>query len=171
VIDPTHSEVSFTVRHLMVSKVRGTFTKFSGTITIGDDPLESSVEAAVDLASIDTREPNRDAHLRSPDFFHTDQYPEMTYRSTAVRADGDGFLVETEAGKMHDVLEQLEKKGMKPLHSEVGMYPDNSVRLEGDDAAQMVKLVQALEDHDDVQNVYANYDIDDKLMEQLSASA
>jgi YebC/PmpR family DNA-binding regulatory protein len=86
-----------------------------------------------------------------------------------VRSDGDGFLVETEAGKMHDVLEQLEKKGMKPLHSEVGMYPDNSVRLEGDDAAQMVKLVQALEDHDDVQNVYANYDIDDALMEQLSA--
>jgi transcriptional/translational regulatory protein YebC/TACO1 len=49
------------------------------------------------------------------------------------------------------------------------MYPDNSVRLEGDHAAQMVKLVQALEDHDDVQNVYANYDIDEALMEQLSA--
>jgi polyisoprenoid-binding protein YceI len=115
VIDPTHSEVSFTVRHLMVSKVRGTFTKFSGTITIGDDPLESSVEAAVDLASIDTREPNRDAHLRSPDFFHTDQYPEMTYRSTAVRADGDGFLVEGELtlhGVTRPVPLQLEFNGV-----------------------------------------------------------
>jgi YebC/PmpR family DNA-binding regulatory protein len=86
-----------------------------------------------------------------------------------VRADGEGFLVETEAGKLHDVLVTLEKQGMKALHSEVGMYPDNSVRLEGDHAAQMVKLVQALEDHDDVQNVYANYDIDEALMEQLSA--
>jgi YebC/PmpR family DNA-binding regulatory protein len=86
-----------------------------------------------------------------------------------VRADGEGFLVETEAGKLHDVLVNLEKGGLKPLHSEVGMYPDTHVRLEGDPAAQMVKLVQALEDHDDVQNVYANYDIDDALMEQLSA--
>jgi len=86
-----------------------------------------------------------------------------------VRADGEGFLVETEAGKMHDVLVNLEKGGLKPLHSEVGMYPDTHVRLEGDPAAQMVKLVQALEDHDDVQSVYANYDIDDALMEQLSA--
>ena len=87
-----------------------------------------------------------------------------------VRADGDGFLVETEAGKMHDVLETLEKKGLKSLHSEVGMYPDTHVRLEGNDAEKMFKLVQALEDHDDVQNVYANYDIDEALMEQLSAS-
>lgn len=86
-----------------------------------------------------------------------------------VRADGDGFLVETEPGKMHQVLETLEKQGLKALHSEVGLYPDTHVRLEGHDAEAMVKLVQALEDHDDVQNVYANYDIDDKLMEQLSA--
>jgi YebC/PmpR family DNA-binding regulatory protein len=86
-----------------------------------------------------------------------------------VRADGEGFLVETEAGKMHDVLDKLEKKGLKALHSEVGLYPDTHVRLEGEPAAQMVKLIQTLEDHDDVQNVYANYDIDDALMEQLSA--
>ena len=74
----------------------------------------------------------------------------------------------TEPGKLHDVQDALEKKGIKPLHSEVGMYPDTHVRLEGEDAEAMVKLVQALEDHDDVQNVYANYDIDDALMEQLS---
>jgi YebC/PmpR family DNA-binding regulatory protein len=86
-----------------------------------------------------------------------------------VRADGDGFLVETEPGKMIDVKEKLEKQGMAAVHSEVGLYPETSVRLEGDDAAAMLKLVQALEDHDDVQNVYANYDIDDALMEQLSA--
>jgi len=86
-----------------------------------------------------------------------------------VRADGEGFLVETEASKLHDVQDKLEKQNIKPLHAEVGMYPDTHVRLEGDAAAQMIKLVQALEDNDDVQNVYANYDIDDALMEQLSA--
>jgi YebC/PmpR family DNA-binding regulatory protein len=86
-----------------------------------------------------------------------------------VRPDGEGFLVETEPGKMIEVKEALEKKGMTPVHAEVGLYPDTSVRLEGNDAAAMLKLVQALEDHDDVQNVYANYDIDDALMEQLSA--
>jgi len=86
-----------------------------------------------------------------------------------VRADGEGFLVETEAGKMFEVKEKLEKLGMKSVHAEVGMYPETSVKLEGDDAAAMWKLVQALEDHDDVQNVYANYEIDDALMEQLSA--
>ena len=86
-----------------------------------------------------------------------------------VRADGEGFLVETEPGKLHHVQDELEKHGIKPLHAEVGLYPDTHVRLDGDHAAQMIKLVQALEDHDDVQNVYANYDIDDKLMEQLSA--
>jgi YebC/PmpR family DNA-binding regulatory protein len=86
-----------------------------------------------------------------------------------VRADPEGFLVETEPGKLHDIQDKLEKQGLKPLHSEVGMYPDTHVRLEGEHAAQMLKLVAALEDHDDVQNVYANYDIDDALMEQLSA--
>jgi YebC/PmpR family DNA-binding regulatory protein len=86
-----------------------------------------------------------------------------------VRADGDVFLVVTEPGKMVDVRETLEKKGFKDTHSEVGMYPDNSVHLEGKDAEHMFKLVQQLEDHDDVQNVYANYDIDDALLEQLSA--
>ncbi len=85
-----------------------------------------------------------------------------------VRAEGDVFLVVTEPGKFFDVKDKLEKKKLAPAHSEVGMYPDNSVRLEGGDAEAMVKLVQQLEDHDDVQNVYANYDIDDALLEQLS---
>src|ERR1700704_4580795 len=81
-IDPSHSEVPFTVRHLMVSKVRGTFTDFSGTVTIAGDRLLSSVEADVAVGSIDTRDANRDAHLRSADFFEADVHPTMTYRST-----------------------------------------------------------------------------------------
>ncbi len=86
-----------------------------------------------------------------------------------VRTDGDVFLVVTEPGKMIEVREALEKRSLKPLDAEVGMYPDNSVRLEGKEAEQLLKLIRELEDHDDVQNVYANYDIDDALMEQLSA--
>jgi polyisoprenoid-binding protein YceI len=95
-IDPTHSDVSFTVRHLMVSKVRGHFTKFEGAFDIADNVLDSSVTAEIDLTSIDTRDPNRDEHLRSADFFEVAQYPTMTYRSTAIRPDGDDYVVEGE---------------------------------------------------------------------------
>jgi len=95
-IDPTHSEVGFSVRHLMVSKVRGSFTGVSGAITVGDDRLSSSVAASIDMNSIDTRDANRDAHLRSADFFHVEEHPTMTYRSTSVRPDGDSFVVDGE---------------------------------------------------------------------------
>jgi len=96
VIDPSHSEVSFSVRHLMVSKVRGRFARFSGELMTGDDPVDSSVEATVDIASIDTNSEDRDAHLRSPDFLDVESYPWLTYRSTGVRADGDGWVVDGE---------------------------------------------------------------------------
>jgi polyisoprenoid-binding protein YceI len=95
-IDPTHSSVGFAVRHLMVSRVRGTFDKFEGAITIGEDPADSSVEATIDLNSIETRDPQRDAHLRSADFFEVEKYPTMTYRSTSVSPDGGDFIVEGE---------------------------------------------------------------------------
>src|SRR3954447_18813113 len=93
-IDISHSEVSFTVRHLMVSKVRGTFTKFEGTIEVADDLLASSVYATIDLDSIDTRDANRDNHLRSADFFEIEKYPTMTFRSTGLRPEGDHFVVD-----------------------------------------------------------------------------
>jgi polyisoprenoid-binding protein YceI len=89
VLDTSHSQVGFVVKHMMVSKVRGGFDDFAGTITIADDPAASSVEVSVQLDSVDTRDVKRDEHLRSADFFTTDQHPTMTYRSTGVRHDGD----------------------------------------------------------------------------------
>ena len=92
-IDPAHSEAGFSVRHLMVSKVRGRISTFSGSITIADDPLRSSVEVTLDPASIDTRDAKRDEHLRSADFFEVTAHPTWTFRSTGVRADGDDWIV------------------------------------------------------------------------------
>ena len=84
-IDISHSHVGFKVRHLMVSKTRGRFTDFDGTVTIADEPLESSLDVTVQMASIDTRDEQRDGHLRSPDFFDVEQYPTMRFRSTGLR--------------------------------------------------------------------------------------
>lgn len=95
-IDPVHSDISFTVRHMMVSKVRGKFTTFEGKIITADDPLDSSAEVTVDLSSIDTGNEQRDAHLRSADFFSADEHPKMTYRTTGVRSDGESFVVDGE---------------------------------------------------------------------------
>jgi polyisoprenoid-binding protein YceI len=83
-IDPTHSEVGFTVRHLGLSKVRGRFSTFEGTLTIGEDQLASSVKAAIDLSSIDTNNEQRDGHLQSADFFGVEANPTMTFESTEV---------------------------------------------------------------------------------------
>lgn len=89
-VDPSHSEVGFAVRHLMVSKVRGRFPDFAGTIEIGENPLEASVSVTVRTASVDTRDEQRDAHLRSDDFFGAESHPTMTYVSRSVRPAGKG---------------------------------------------------------------------------------
>lgn len=114
-IDPTHTEVSFVVRHLMVSKVRGQFNRFSGSFTVGPDLAASGVSAEIDLASIDTNHPDRDAHVRSADFFDVERFPTMTYRSTGVRAEGDGYVVEGELD-LHGVTRPV------PLALEVNGY-------------------------------------------------
>ena len=89
-IDPTHSDVHFSVRHLVVSKVRGRFAKFNGTLRLDDDDLaRSAVEATIDAASVDTGTAERDAHLRSADFFDVEKYPELRFRSTRVEKVGD----------------------------------------------------------------------------------
>ena len=93
-IDPVHSEVSFVVRHMMVSKVRGRFDTFEGTIVTAEDPLASTVTASVDLSSVNTGQEQRDAHIRSADFFETEKHTHMTFASTGIRVDGDHFLLD-----------------------------------------------------------------------------
>ncbi len=92
-IDASHSTVGFSVRHMMVSKVRGYFTKFSGEIVTAEDPSRSSVTATIDMDSIDTRQEQRDAHIRSADFFDVGNHTVMTFRSTEVRTDGADWTV------------------------------------------------------------------------------
>jgi polyisoprenoid-binding protein YceI len=88
IVDPTHSTVGFTARHLMVTKVRGRFASFSGSATIAEDRLQSSVEASVDMASVSTGDEGRDGHLRAGDFFDAEAHPTMTFVSTGITADG-----------------------------------------------------------------------------------
>ncbi|HUZ25584.1 MAG TPA: YceI family protein [Streptosporangiaceae bacterium] len=116
-IDPVHSEVGFSVRHMMVSKVRGRFTEFSGEIVTGDNPTDSSVTAEISLASINTGSEQRDDHIKSADFFEVETYPTMTYQSTGVRADGDDFIVDgdlTLKGVTKSVALRLELNGFGP---------------------------------------------------------
>jgi polyisoprenoid-binding protein YceI len=94
-IDPVHSNVEFAVKHMMVSTVRGRFREVAGAIHLNEaDPASSWVEATIPTASIDTAEAQRDAHLRSPDFFESERFPAMTFRSTRVEhVDGDRWRI------------------------------------------------------------------------------
>src|SRR5688572_336133 len=94
-IDFSHSSIGFSIRHMVVSKVRGRFSKYSGTLAIDDrDLTRSVVEATIDASSIDTGTPQRDAHLRSADFFDVEKFPELRFRSLRIEAlDKDRFRV------------------------------------------------------------------------------
>ena len=93
-IDPSHSEVGFSIRHLMISKVKGVFENFDATFVTAENPLESTVTAKAEVASINTKDANRDAHLRTGDFFEAEQYPTIDFVSTGARYDGGDFLVD-----------------------------------------------------------------------------
>lgn len=86
-IDPTHSRIGFTARHALVTKVRGLFNEFAGSVSVdGDNPTESKAEVTIQVDSIDTGQADRDGHLRTNDFFAMEEYPEITFRSTAIKA-------------------------------------------------------------------------------------
>jgi polyisoprenoid-binding protein YceI len=117
-IDSAHSDVSFSVRHMMVSKVRGRFNNVSGRLVTAAELLDSSVTADIDVNSFDTGNAQRDEHVRSADFLHAAQYPTMTYRSTEIRRDGDDLVVDGEL-TLHGIARQV------PLTLEVtGFGPD-----------------------------------------------
>ena len=116
-IDPVHSEVSFVVRHMMVSKIRGRFDKFEGSFVTAEDPKASTVTAEVDLESINTAQEQRDAHIRSADFFEVEKYPTMTFASTAIKAGEEGYILEgdlTLKGVTKAVAFNLELNGFGP---------------------------------------------------------
>lgn len=92
-IDTAHSEASFQARQLGVAKVRGRFDDFEGIVT-AENPLDSSVNAVIKTASVNTKNKHRDKHLHKDDFLNVEQYPTMTFTSTGVRIDGDNFLVD-----------------------------------------------------------------------------
>jgi polyisoprenoid-binding protein YceI len=97
VLDAAHKRVGFVARHMMVSKVRGEFAEATATITVAEDPLQSSVVATIQAASIDTKQADRDAHLRSPEFLESEAFPTIEYRSTGVKSrKGSEFVLSGE---------------------------------------------------------------------------
>jgi polyisoprenoid-binding protein YceI len=116
-IDAVHSDVSFSVRHMMVSKVKGRFGSFSGTVVTAPNPLESTVTADIELASIDTNNDGRDEHIKSADFFEVETYPTMSYRSTSLLPDGGDYILQGELtlkGVTKNVPLKLELNGFTP---------------------------------------------------------
>ena len=114
VVDPVHSRVGFAVKHLGISTVRGEFKEFEGTLEIGEDLPTSRAYGTVKVASIDTREADRDDHLRSPDFFDVGQFSEIAFESTKIEAlDEEEFRV-TGRLTIHGVSNEI------VLHAEVG---------------------------------------------------
>ncbi|MQA09591.1 MAG: hypothetical protein GEU98_13775 [Pseudonocardiaceae bacterium] len=95
-IDPVHTDVTFSVRHLGVAKVRGRFADVQGEIVTAENPLESTVNVTVKTASLDTNNEQRDGHVRTEEFLDVQNYPEMTFRSTGIRQDGDEYVISGE---------------------------------------------------------------------------
>ncbi len=107
-VDPAHSRVGFAVKHLGIATVRGQFDRFEGTLAVGDDLSGSTISASIDTASINTSEEQRDAHLRSPDFFDAEAHPKLVFESTAIApVDDETFRVAGEL-TMHGVTRPVE---------------------------------------------------------------
>lgn len=107
-IDPAHSTVSFSIKHMMIAKVHGSFDKVSGKLVYDSaNPALSSVEAMIDAASINTREAQRDTHLKSADFFDVEKYPSLIFKSTKVEVSGEGELKVTGSLSIHGITNQV----------------------------------------------------------------
>jgi polyisoprenoid-binding protein YceI len=128
VIDPAHSSIEAIARHMMVSKVRGRFESFSGTVQVGDDPTESAIDISIDAKSINTNEEQRDQHLRSADFLDADEHPQLTFTSTGIEhVEGDSYRVIGELtirGETHPVELDVDYFGVNtdPFGSERALF-------------------------------------------------
>ena len=124
-LDAAHKRVGFMVRHLMVSKVRGSFSEATATVTIAEDPLQSSVTAEIQTGSVETGQPDRDNHLRTGDFFEAEKYPLMTYRSTGIKSHSgnefvlDGELTIKDVTRPVELLVEFEGVGRSPYGFDV----------------------------------------------------
>jgi polyisoprenoid-binding protein YceI len=113
-LDPAHSHVTFTVRHMMFAKVRGSFRTWRAELGLSDDLTASTVRVEVDVASIDTGEEKRDAHLRSPDFFDAEKHPKLTFVSKRVDKTKDGLKLIGDLamhGETHEIALDVEEAG------------------------------------------------------------
>jgi polyisoprenoid-binding protein YceI len=124
-LDAAHKRVGFVVKHLMVSKVRGDFGQAEATIVVGEDPLQSSVTATISTASISTGQPDRDNHLRSGDFFESEKYPTMEFRSTGIKSHAgaefvlDGELTIKDVTKSVELVVEFEGAATSPYGQSV----------------------------------------------------
>ncbi len=120
-IDPAHSEVDFSIKHMAISTVHGRFSIKSGTVHYdATNPLKSSVEAVIDVKSVSTGEPQRDTHLNSPDFFDTAKYPTAEFKSSSVKKVGDGYDVYGDL-TMHGVTKPVTLHLDEPSKEQIGM--------------------------------------------------
>ncbi|WP_019815910.1 YceI family protein [Saccharomonospora saliphila] len=116
-IDPVHSNVSFVVRHLGVSKVRGRFTELEGEVVTAENVLDSTVSATIKAGSVDTTNEQRDEHVRNADFLDVENYPTLSFRSTGIRTDGEDYLIDGEL-TLHGVTKPV------TLTAELGGFGD-----------------------------------------------
>ena len=111
-VDATHSTIGFAVKHMGIANVRGEFTEFEGTLEVGDDLASSSARGSVKVASISTGEEQRDAHLRSEDFFNVDEFPDILFESTLVEAIDDESTSVVGNLTMHGVTQEVRLKAV-----------------------------------------------------------
>jgi polyisoprenoid-binding protein YceI len=110
-IDASHSGIHFSVRHLVIAKVRGQFTSFNGTLELDEaDLTKSKVDVSIDVGSVNTSEDKRDAHLRSGDFFDAEKFPSATFKSASITKSGDGYLVKGDLN-VHGVTKEVDLHG------------------------------------------------------------
>lgn len=127
-IDPAHSTAQFVVRHMMITNVRGGFSGVQGTVTYDPENLgASSVDVTIDANNINTREPDRDKHLRSADFLDVEKYPAITFKSKTITAEGDGELQVRGDLSVHGVTKEASLKVEGPTPE--GKDPWGNVRI------------------------------------------